>query len=471
MEVIVIIAQLLLGLSILVGVHEAGHFFTAKWFKMRVEQFALGLPPQMFGLSFLPSKIFSFKSGETEYLLSPVPLGGYVKIAGMMDESFDNEQLASEPKPWEFRSKPAWQRLIVMLGGVVVNVITGIFIFGMLMFIYGDEYLPAKEVKYGIVASETAQKMLGLQTGDRIVKVNGKEIENFADVTSSNTLLNSGSYYTIDRNGKQMDIAIPDELLNVLSDKKNPQPFITPRLPFSVGAIAKTEKPGFLAGLIMKIKGEQPVIRESAAQKIGLQPDDKIVRVNQTPIRFFDELQTVLKANKSKTVDLTISRNGTEKQVSAQLDTSGALGFYPRSELKTAQVDYSFGEAFAKAPSKAFGVITDQLKAFGKIFRGELSATNSLGSFISIGKIYGGTWDWERFWAITAMLSMVLAFMNILPIPVLDGGHVVFLLYEMVAGRAPSPKFMEVAMRFGMILLFGLMAFALFNDVYRNFIR
>jgi len=332
MEVIVIIAQLLLGLSILVGVHEAGHFFTARWFKMRVEQFALGLPPQMFGLNFLPSKLFSIKRGETEYLLSPVPLGGYVKIAGMMDESSDTDQLASEPQPWEFRSKPAWQRLIVMLGGVVVNVITGIVIFGMLMFIYGDEYLPAKEAKYGIVASETAQKVLGLQTGDKILKVNGKAIENFADVASSNTLLNSGSYYTIDRNGKQMDVAIPDKLLDVLSDKKNPQPFITPRLPFSVGAVAKPEKPGFLAGLIMKIKGEEPVVKQSAAQKIGLQPDDKIVNINGTPIRFFDELQTILKANKSKKEDLTISRNGTEKQVSPQRDSSGAWGFHPKSE-------------------------------------------------------------------------------------------------------------------------------------------
>ena len=275
MEIIVMIAQLLLGLSILVGVHELGHFMTAKWFKMRVEQFALGLPPQMFGLKFLPSKIFSITRGETEYLLSPLPLGGYVKIAGMMDESMDTEQMASEPKPYEFRSKPAWQRLIVMMGGIVVNVITGIVIFGMLMFIYGEEYLPANEVKYGIVAGPIAQD-IGLKTGDKILKINGQTFENFADTYSSKTLLGSGGSYTIERDGQQMEIPIPDKLLNTLSDTKNRQPFLAERVPFSVGSVAKDKE----------------------AARIGLQPGDKIVRVNQTPVRFFDELQAVLRENK-----------------------------------------------------------------------------------------------------------------------------------------------------------------------------
>ncbi len=460
------IAQLLLGLSILVGVHEMGHFLTAKWFKMRVEQFALGLPPQMFGLKFLPSKIFSIRKGETEYLLSPLPLGGYVKISGMMDESMDTDQMASEPQPWEFRSKPAWQRLIVMMGGIIVNVITGIVIFGFLLWIYGEEYIPAKEVKYGIVAGPVAQK-IGLQTGDKIVKVNGKEFENFADATGSKTLLESGSYYTIERNGKQMDVQIPNELLNDLSDKKNAQSFIVPRLPFTVGEVAVPKEPGFLAKMILKMKGKETTVPPSPAQKIGLQAGDRITKVNDTPIRFFDEMQDALKANKGKQINVTIERKGVAKESTVQLDTTGALGFYPKQELKTATNSYSFGEAFAKAPGKAFGIITDQLKAFGKIFRGELSPTNSLGSFVSIGKLYGGVWDWERFWSLTAMLSMVLAFMNFLPIPVLDGGHVVFLLYEMVAGRAPSQKFMEVALRIGMVLLFGLMAFAIGLDFYR----
>lgn len=457
------IAQLLLGLSILVGVHEMGHFLTAKWFKMRVEQFALGLPPQMFGLKFLPSKIFSIRKGETEYLLSPLPLGGYVKISGMMDESMDTDQMASEPQPWEFRSKPAWQRLIVMMGGIIVNVITGIVIFGFLLFIYGEEYLPAREVKNGIVAGPVAQKM-GLKTGDKIVKVNGHSFENFADAYGSKTLLGSGSYYTVERNGQQMDIQIPNELLNDLSDKKNAQLFITPRLPFTVGEVAVPKEPGFLTKLL---KGKDATVQETPARKIGLQAGDRITRINATPIYFFDELQDALKANKGKQIDLTIERKGVARQATVQLDTTGALGFYPKQEFKTATIQYSFGEAFAKAPGKAFGIITDQLKAFGKIFRRELSPANSLGSFISIGKLYGGVWDWERFWSLTAMLSMVLAFMNFLPIPVLDGGHVVFLLYEIIAGRAPSQKFMEVALRFGMVLLFGLMAFAIGLDFYR----
>ncbi|MDJ1503062.1 RIP metalloprotease RseP [Xanthocytophaga agilis] len=464
MDVVVMIAQLLLGLSILVGVHELGHFLTAKWFKMRVEQFALGLPPQMFGLKFLPAKIFSVRHGETEYLLSPLPLGGYVKIAGMMDESMDTEQMASEPQPWEFRSKPAWQRLIVMMGGIIVNVITGIVIFGFLLLIYGEQYIPTKALKYGIVAGPVAQNM-GLRTGDKIVKLNGQTFEDFSDISKS--LLNSGSYYTVERKGQLIDLQVPDKLLNDLSNKKSPQNFIFPRMTFTVDTVPPVEQPGFLARLILQMKGKDPVAKESPAQKIGLQSGDKIEKVNGTPIRFFDELQETLKANKGKTVTFTINHKGTIRESTTQLDTTGVLGFIPKQDIETATIDYSFGEAFAKAPARAFEVIGNQLKAFGKIFRGELSPTNSLGSFISIGKLYGGIWDWEKFWSLTATLSMVLAFMNFLPIPVLDGGHVVFLLYEMIAGRAPSQKFMEVALRFGMVLLFGLMAFAIGLDFYR----
>jgi len=456
------IAQLLLGLSILVGVHELGHFMTAKWFKMRVEQFALGLPPQMFGLKFLPSKIFSIRKGETEYLLSPLPLGGYVKISGMMDESMDTDQMASEPKPWEFRSKPAWQRLIVMMGGIIVNVITGIVIFGFLLFIYGEEYLPTKEVKYGIVAGDLG-KEIGLQTGDKIVKINGQEFKSFTDAYSSKTLLGSGGYYTIERNGQLIDIQIPNEILNKFSDKRTAEQFIMPRFTFVIDTVMPPERPGFFTRLI---KGEQPV-KETPAQQIGLRSGDRIVGINDTPIRFYDELIQALKANKGKQINVTIERAAVKQVSSVQLDTNGVLGFIPRSELKTATINYSFGAAFAKAPGRAFGVITDQIKAFSKIFRRELSPTKSLGSFVSIGKLYGGTWDWQRFWSLTAVLSMVLAFMNFLPIPVLDGGHVVFLLYEMVAGRAPSQKFMEVALRFGMVILFGLMAFAIGLDFYR----
>ncbi len=467
MDIVIIVAQLLLGLSILVGVHELGHFATAKWFKMRVEQFALGLPPQMFGLKFLPSKLFSFRKGETEYLLSPLPLGGYVKISGMIDESMDTDQMASEPQPWEFRSKPAWQRLIVMMGGIIVNVITGIVIFGMLFYIYGDEYLPAKEVKNGIVASEIA-KRIGLKTGDHILSINDHPYTDFADTYNSKILLGSGGHYIVDRDGKQLKITIPSSLLNELSDKKRVEPFIVPRVRFAVDTVLPPPQPGFLARLLMQITGKDATPKQSPAQKMGLQSGDSIIAINQTPIRFFDELQEGLKANKGKNVTLTIKRKGEEKQLTATLDKTAALGFISKPEpLRTAHVHYTFGEAFAKAPSKAFGIITDQLKAFGKMFRSELSPTKSLGSFISIGKLYGSIWDWQRFWTITAMLSMVLAFMNFLPIPVLDGGHVMFLLYEMVAGRAPSQKFMEISMRFGMVLLFGLMAFAILLDIYR----
>lgn len=440
MEVLVMAGQLILGLSILVGLHELGHLLTAKLFGMRVEQYSIGFPPKLFG----------FKIGETEYSLGAVPLGGYVKITGMIDESLDTDHLSKEPQPYEFRAKPAWQRLIVMMGGIVVNVITGVLIFIILLYAYGKSYLPVSEAKYGIEAQELAQE-IGLRTGDKIVAINGQPYEDFYAVRSPDVLLNSDSYYTVERDGKTINIQLPNNLIEKLSSKNEPRPFIRPIAPFEISEVQKG----------------------SEAERMGLKSGDRITRINGKPIRFFHEVQQVIRENKGKQVYLEVARNGKTVELNGTVpgsgELAGQLGFYSRMLLKEAKVDYTLGQAIQEGPAMAFGVVRDNIRAFGKIFRGEVSASKSLSGPIGIAQIYSGTWDWERFWSITGLLSMILAFMNFLPIPALDGGHVMFLTYEMVSGRSPSDKFLEVAQKVGMVILLSLMVFAFFNDIFKNF--
>jgi regulator of sigma E protease len=436
MEALIMAGQLILGLSILVGLHELGHLVAAKVFGMRVEQYSIGFPPKLFG----------FKYGETEYSLGAVPLGGFVKISGMVDESLDTDKLSEEPKPWEFRSKPAWQRLIVMMGGIVVNVITGVIIFIAIVYITGERYLPASEAKYGIVAYDLA-KQIGLRSGDKIIKINGKTFTDFDEVSSSKVFLGSNSYYTIEREGKLINIPIPNDFIEKLSDRKSAGQFLAPNGPFKVYRI----EPG------------QP------ADKAGLKPEDKIIQVNQKPIHVFSDLQQVFSENKGKPITVKVLRDGKEVELKSALTPDGKFGFNHELLLKEATIKYSFGEAVVKGTDKAFGVVFDNIKAFGKIFRGEVSATKSLSGPIGIAQIFGGTWVWERFWYITGLLSMILAFMNFLPIPALDGGHVMFLMYEMVSGRSPSDKFLEVAQKVGMVILLSLMVFAIANDTFKLF--
>ncbi|WP_266204246.1 RIP metalloprotease RseP [Pontibacter kalidii] len=434
MDILIMVGQLILGLTILVGLHELGHMLTAKWFGMRVEKYAIGFPP----------KIFSKKFGETEYMLGLIPLGGFVKISGMVDESMDTEALKEEPKPWEFRAKPAWQRLIVMMGGIIVNVITGIVIFIALTYTYGEQYIPAKEVKYGVVANELGQE-IGFQTGDKVVAVNGKELERFEDVRSMDALLGSNSYYTVERNGQLVDLKVPVDLMDKLADDKNQMFFVEPRMPFKVGQ----------------------VVKGSAASKAGLQEGDFITMINGESVKFFHEFQEALKANAGKAITMTVERNDKLVKLKAEVGEDGTIGFQAVPLLQTATKQYSLAEAIPMGTDQAFSVITANLKGFGKIFRGEVSASKSLSGPIGIAQIFGDTFNWYKFWSITGMLSMVLAFMNFLPIPALDGGHVVFLTYEMISGRKPSDNFLENAQKVGMVLLLGLMAFAIFNDVFK----
>lgn len=436
-EILIMVAQLLLALSILVGFHELGHMLSAKKFGMRVEKFSIGFPP----------KIASVKKGETEYSIGAIPLGGFVKISGMVDESLDTQNLDKEPQPWEFRAKPAWQRLIVMLGGIIVNVILGITLFILTTWIYGEEYLKTSEVnKRGIVAYDIAKK-IGLQTGDKIVAINGQPFEDFNATLES--LLNSNSSFTVNRSGKDTVIHIPNDLLNRLTENEKKKTFIEPITPFQI----------------------EKVSPESIGGKAGMKAGDKVVSVNGAPAAYFHEFQQELKKNKNKEVDVVVLRDGKEVPLHAKLDSTGLMGVEVKGLLDFSTRNYTFWESVPRGTYLSFKVVGDQLKALGKIFRRELSASNSLGSFITMAKAYSGKWDWSRFWRLTGMLSMILAFMNLLPIPALDGGHVMFLTYEIVTRRKPSEKFLENAQKVGMVILLSLMVFAIGNDLYRNIFR
>lgn len=429
--------QLILGLSILVGLHEAGHLLAAKAFGMKVEKFSIGFPP----------KIWGFNYGETEYSIGAVPLGGFVKISGMIDESLDTKSLSAEPQPWEFRSKPAWQRLIVMMGGIIVNIITGIVIFVALVYSNGESYISKDEVnKYGIVAYELGQE-LGFQTGDKIIKINGQDFHKFNDVRSPNVLLSDNGYYTVLRNGQEIDIKIPSNFLDRFSDKNAASQFIDIRFPFTIGSIASG----------------------SNAELGGLLVGDKFIEINGTPINYFDEMRPLLAQYKGQSVNARVLRGTDQVELVLDVTTEGTLGFYPAQNLNFSYIDYSLGESIGRGTQQAFGVVWINIKAFGKMFSGDVDPRKSLSGPIGIAQIFGGTWNWANFWRITGLISMVLAFMNFLPIPALDGGHVAFLTYEIISGRKPSDKFLENSQRVGMVILLGLMVFVIFNDIFKMF--
>ncbi len=437
MEGLIMAAQIILSLSILVGVHEAGHMFAAKFFGMRVEQFSIGFPPKIFGV----------KYGETEYSFGAIPLGGFVKISGMIDESMDVEAMAEEPKEYEFRSKPAWQRLIVMLGGIIVNVVVGVLIFTALVFTYGEQYFPKDELnKYGIVAYEIGEK-IGLQSGDIITNISGKDYERFSDLMGSDALLGDNAYYTVQRGTKKLKIDIPSNIMEDLSDKNKAGMFIAPRFPFEVGTIS----PG------------------SAADKVGLEPGDKIVAVGGVKVDYFDQFEVEKHKHAGSSVDLSILRGNESLKLTVDLDSSATVGFQAVRLLNLKTEEYGLIESARIGSGQAFDAVWLNIRGLGKVFSGDIDPRKALSGPIGIARIFGGTWDWHRFWNLTGMLSMVLAFMNLLPIPALDGGHVVFLMYEIVSGRKPSDKFLENAQKVGMVMLLTLMVFIFGNDIWNLF--
>ncbi len=439
MDGLVMTAQIILSLSILVGVHEMGHLLAAKFFGMRVEQFSIGFPP----------KLFSFKYGETEYALSAIPLGGFVKISGMIDESMDKEQMKQPPQPWEFRSKPAWQRLIVMLGGIFVNVVTGILIFISLTYIFGDQIISKDQVNAngGIIVRELG-KELGLQDGDKIVKINGKEFVDFSDVMDTKVFLGDGAYYTVQRGNEQVDIQIPADFIEKFSDEKAFGNFIVPKIPISVVEMNDN----------------------TLAQRLGIKEGDIFVSLGGQDIVEITDVKNIISTYKQDSITATIRRNNEIMTFSGAVKGDSLLGVMvglPEGFFTTNE--YGLAESIPMGAERAFGVIFTQIQAFGKMFRGELNVRKSLSGPIGIAKAYGGNWDWQRFWRLTGLLSMVLAFMNLLPIPALDGGHVMFLSYEMISGRKPSDIFLENAQKIGMAFLLLLMVFIIGNDIFKVF--
>ena len=443
MDTIVNISQFLLSLSLLIILHEMGHFLPAKWFKTRVEKFFLFF-------DFAPfNALFSFKRGETEYGIGWLPLGGYVKISGMVDESMDTESLNAPPQPWEFRSKPAWQRLIIMLGGVTVNFLLGFFLFAMILWNWGKAYYPNDGLQYGIAYDSLMIKQ-GFQQGDIIMQIGDEPVDRINEgAFREAVVLHDVRTITVKRNGQNQQISIPER--SVQDFAKHRTSLMQPRLPFVVEEVA-SGKPADLA---------------------GLQKGDRVIAINGNTVEYYDQFTPIAQQNKSKEVNMTLLRGADTINTKITLSSAGLIGVQMKTEgfYAIGRQKYSLAEAFPGGVHEGMGFLNTQLSAFGKMISGQLNVNENLGSLISIGKMYGTTWNWERFWTLTASLSILLAFMNLLPIPALDGGYVLFLLWEVVTGRKVSDKFMEKAVTFGFFLLIGLMIYAFGLDIWRHFIQ
>lgn len=445
MEILIKALQLILSLSVLVIIHEFGHFAAAKIFKTKVEKFYLFFNPWF--------SLFKFKYGETEYGIGWLPLGGYVKIAGMIDESMDKEQLEKPAEPWEFRSKPAWQRLIIMLGGVFMNVILAITIYIVMMASYGEEYLPNSAVKYGIQVDSIGQ-VLGLQNGDKILNLDGHEVDDFMKIPAY-LILEEVSNIQIDRNGQIIDIPVSASFIGDVIAGGKPG-FILPRMPIRIAGFAK----------------------DSKAKIAGIEKGDWIQGINGKEVKFFDQFpifRDSIKANAGNEVLVQVQRDNRVIDFKVDVPEKAMIGISTAGDLNLdfnlKSRDYSILEAIPAGFNKAISTIDNYLKQLKILFNPEMKAYKSVGGFGTIANIFPATWDWIKFWSLTAFLSIMLAVLNILPIPALDGGHVMFLLYEIITRRAPSDKFLEYAQMVGMFLLLGLLVFANGNDIYKFFFK
>ena len=443
MEFVIKISQFLLSLSLLIVLHELGHFLPAKAFKTKVEKFYL-----FFDVKY---SLFKKKIGETVYGIGWLPLGGYVKIAGMIDESMDKEQMAQPPQPWEFRSKPAWQRLIIMLGGVTVNFILAYVIYVGISFAYGDKDYTLESLKDGYHIDNQLMLDLGFKTGDKVLAVNGEALESHSDVIRS---LISAEEFTIERDNEEQKISLPKDFLGQLSSRKNRSSLFKLRVPFMVAEVDDS----------------------SQNKGVELKQGDVLIRINDENLRYFDELAPRLKNYKNQTVSADFIREGDTISIQLKVNNEGKIGIFPGlSEEKFNKMgyigitrkEYTFLESFGGGVDKFVDEVVgyfDQLKA---IFTPSTGAYKGLGGFKAIFDIFPEVWSWEAFWRLTAFLSIMLAILNLLPIPALDGGHVVFTLYEMISGRKPSEKFLERAQIVGFFILIALVLFANGNDVFR----
>lgn len=438
METLIRILQLLLSLSILVVFHEFGHFIVAKAFKTRVEKFYLFFDPWFSFFKFKP------KNSDTEYGIGWLPLGGYVKIAGMIDESMDKEQMALPPKPDEFRSKKAWQRLLIIVAGVVFNLILAMGIYAGILYTWGEEYLPTENMRYGVVCDSLAIES-GLQNGDKIISVDGEKVEKATAITA-HILLNESKSIQVERNGEVLDIPLSDSIIPRLLKGAT---FVAPRIPFVVG--------GFVNG--------------SPAEAAGMQLADRIIGIDTIKTEYFDEFRTAIANYKDTTVNINILRDTQNIAIAVAIGADSKIGVQASAEgiFELRKIEYGFFAAIPAGARKAFVVARDYLKQFKLIFNPDTKAYESLGGFIAIGKIFPGTWDWYSFWSMTSFLSIMLAVLNILPIPALDGGHALFIIIEMITRRKPSDKVMEVAQTIGIILLLALLIYANGNDIIKLF--
>lgn len=444
MGTLITVSQFLLALSILIILHELGHFLAARFFGIKVEKFYLFF--DAWGI-----KLFKFKKGDTEYGIGWLPLGGYVKISGMVDESLDAEQMKSEPQSWEFRSKPAWQRLIVMIGGVTVNLLLGILIFWMMIWTQGEKYVPTAAVNEagGIYAGPLGKK-IGFQTGDKIIAFNGKSSENFLqEFANPDFIMGSKREVLINRNGKDTNLVLPGNLEEILAEKSD-LPIISPRFNFKIAS----------------------VVDGTPAAKAGLAKEDIIIAIDSQKVAGFLDFKELIQQKKNKTIILTVLKDKAAEtsNVTLKVEPDGTIGFKPKLfgfEDKEKAVQYGFLESAGMGAKKAFSFLAANAMGFGKILSGDVDPRKSLAGPVGMAQMYGPTWDWVNFWGLTAMISLGLAFLNLLPIPALDGGHVMFLLWEMITRKPVSDRALYIGQVIGMVILGSLMLFIFWVDIAR----
>jgi regulator of sigma E protease len=432
MDVFIRIAQLLLSLSILIILHELGHFILARLFKVKVEKFFL-----FFDAGF---SLFKKKIGDTVYGIGWLPLGGYVKISGMIDESLDREQMKQPPQPWEFRSKKAWQRLLIMLGGVMMNFILALFIYILVLYAWGESYVPADRLEYGLRFDNTLIEM-GFRDGDNIVALDGKKVVKWRSI-HHDIVVNETKVVQVERDGQLIDIHLPDDMVSRLLKIEYA---MAPRVICGVKKLA-----------------------DGGLKDAGARDGDLIISVNGTPIRFYHEFTEITKRARNTTFDLGILRGTDTLQMRVTTNDQGLFGFQPLSDYDIFEpeiIKYSFLQSIPAGIKHGVSISRSYLKQLSMLLKPKTRAYEELGGFIKIGSIFPPTWDWESFWNMTAFLSIILAIMNVLPIPALDGGHVMFTLFEMITGRKPGDKFLEYAQIVGMVILLSLLLYANLNDI------
>lgn len=441
--------QLFVALSVLIILHEFGHFFFAKLFKTKVEKFYLFFDFLFPFPNVLNFPLFKKTKGDTEYGVGWFPLGGYVKIAGMVDESMDKEAMARPPEPWEFRSKKAWQRLFIMLGGIIMNILTAMVIYAVVFGVWGEEYLPTENAKYGIAVDSLGESM-GLQTGDKIVSVNGEKVERFNSIVAE-VILSDAQTMQVNRGGRMVDIEIPDGTIQKVINSKR-RDIIQPRIPIVISDVKKG----------------------SAAAEMGLKEGDSVIAVNDKPVYYFDEFNKERVASAGKPITVSAVRDNKIVTLSGEVPKSDLLGIAVSQDMsayfETEAIKYGFFESIGKGFTYTFHQVGSYWRQLKLLFTSdEVKASESLGGLVSFGKLFAPVFDWQAFLILTAFVSIILAVMNLLPIPGLDGGYVLFLLFEMISGRKVSEKVMETATTVGLVLLLGLMLYANGLDIVRLF--